>query len=200
MSETLSTILVSAGIAFVAAAILGGGLRAFQIDIPLIAGRSRQVLLGVFGLLLIAAVVLPGTESPGDALPDVQSPMQAENGKAAPPFSAQPGPSEQPPVPGPAPASGQPRETEVAGADAPTPLAACVLAIDQPLVPLRREPRQFSRELMRIPPGRYDAQEYVVERFGPTEHGWFSVVVEGRSGWVKDDTWGIAEKSGTCPG
>jgi len=45
--------LLTAGIAFVAAAIIGGGLKAFGIEIPLLKSALRQVLLGMLGLVLI---------------------------------------------------------------------------------------------------------------------------------------------------
>jgi len=50
-----------AGIAFIAAAIIGGGLEAFGIKVPLLNSMKRQVILGLFGAgLLIAAVISSG--------------------------------------------------------------------------------------------------------------------------------------------
>jgi len=48
-----TTVLVS-GIACVIAAIVGGGLKAFDIEIPHFKSLKRQALLGLFGLVLIA--------------------------------------------------------------------------------------------------------------------------------------------------
>jgi hypothetical protein len=52
------TILVT-GLACLIAAIVGGGLKAFGIEIPLLSSRVRQFVLGLFGLILIATGIMP---------------------------------------------------------------------------------------------------------------------------------------------
>lgn len=47
--------LITAGIACIMAAIVGGGLKAFAIEIPVLASPRRQLALGAFGVLLVAA-------------------------------------------------------------------------------------------------------------------------------------------------
>ncbi len=47
--------LIASGIACIIAAIVGGGLKAFKIEIPVLKSVARQVSLGVFGVLLIGA-------------------------------------------------------------------------------------------------------------------------------------------------
>jgi hypothetical protein len=47
-------LLVTTGLACVVASIVGGGLKAFGIEIPALASRSRQVTLGILGLALLA--------------------------------------------------------------------------------------------------------------------------------------------------
>jgi hypothetical protein len=47
-------LLVTTGLACVVASIVGGGLKAFGIEIPALASRSRQVTLGILGLVLLA--------------------------------------------------------------------------------------------------------------------------------------------------
>ncbi|MEO1052592.1 MAG: hypothetical protein AAFX87_18310 [Bacteroidota bacterium] len=42
------------GVVFLAAGIVGGGLKAFGVDIPLIHQKGRQILLGLLGLVLVA--------------------------------------------------------------------------------------------------------------------------------------------------
>jgi hypothetical protein len=49
----MNNILLSAGIACVVAAVVGGGCKAFGIEIPGIKSVSRQVLLGLVGIALI---------------------------------------------------------------------------------------------------------------------------------------------------
>ena len=52
--------LVVAGIAFIGAAIAGGGLVAFKIEVPLIDSLARQVALGTFGAVLLLGGVWLG--------------------------------------------------------------------------------------------------------------------------------------------
>ncbi len=48
-----------AGLACLIAAIVGGGLKAFGIEIPLLSSRVRQTVLGLLGLILIAVGATP---------------------------------------------------------------------------------------------------------------------------------------------
>jgi len=50
----METTLLTTGIACLIAAIIGGGLKAFGIEIPLLKSISRQVALGAFGAILLA--------------------------------------------------------------------------------------------------------------------------------------------------
>src|SRR6266540_262886 len=55
----MNTVLLSAGVACVIAAVVGGGLKAFNIDVPVISSLGRQALLFVVGLgFLVSAWVL----------------------------------------------------------------------------------------------------------------------------------------------
>lgn len=47
-------LILSAGVACVIAALVGGGLKAFSIEIPLLSSTKRQWSLGLFGLMLMA--------------------------------------------------------------------------------------------------------------------------------------------------
>jgi len=51
----MSTTLLTAGIACFIAAIVGGGLKAFGIEIPVLNSRFRQLALGGFGIILTFA-------------------------------------------------------------------------------------------------------------------------------------------------
>jgi hypothetical protein len=51
----LEATLIAAGVVFVGAAIVGGGMVAFKVEVPLIDSLPRQVLLAVFGILLLIA-------------------------------------------------------------------------------------------------------------------------------------------------
>ena len=50
----MDTTLTTAGIACIIAAIVGGGLKAFAIEIPALQSGRRQAALGAFGVLLVA--------------------------------------------------------------------------------------------------------------------------------------------------
>lgn len=49
----MQSTLIVAGVAFVGAAIVGGGLVAFKIEVPLVDSLPRQILLGLFGVALL---------------------------------------------------------------------------------------------------------------------------------------------------
>jgi hypothetical protein len=54
----MATTLLTAGIACIVAAIVGGGLKAFGLEIPALASSRRQIGLGVFGAALLAAAAV----------------------------------------------------------------------------------------------------------------------------------------------
>jgi hypothetical protein len=54
----MSTTLLTTGLVCVIAAIIGGGCKAFGLEIPIIGSAWRQGVLGAFGLLLIAAYLV----------------------------------------------------------------------------------------------------------------------------------------------
>jgi hypothetical protein len=70
MQETL----LIAGLACLIAAIVGGGLKAFGIEIPILNSHIRQAALGLLGLILIVAAALPSPT----AAPAVPSPAQGQ--------------------------------------------------------------------------------------------------------------------------
>jgi hypothetical protein len=156
----------------VAAAIIGGGLKAAHIwDMPVVDSIPRQFLLGVFGVILMVwGVVASGSESAGT------------------------------PGPGPTGATGatgvevRPTATAVSG-----PSGGCQVTIANPLATLMEEPDTFSQEIMRIPAGVYAVEAIENVSFGPETQRWFRITVEGRTGFVRDDTFNIERKTGDCP-
>lgn len=73
-------ILVSGGVAAVLAAVAGGGLKAFGVELPLLASVKRQALVMIAGAGLIALGLLAGSGLPG-APPDAR-PEAAKDGEA----------------------------------------------------------------------------------------------------------------------
>jgi hypothetical protein len=56
----MNTILLTAGVVALMAAVIGGGLRAFQIEVPVLQSRGVRVALGALGVaFLLAAVLVP---------------------------------------------------------------------------------------------------------------------------------------------
>lgn len=60
----MNTTLLVVGFVFVAAAIIGGGLKAADIEVPVVNSIPRQVLLGLAGLGAIAISFLPAENYP----------------------------------------------------------------------------------------------------------------------------------------
>jgi len=54
----MDTVLLTTGLACVIAAIVGGGLKAFGMELPILRSLPRQVLLGAVGIALIGGVFL----------------------------------------------------------------------------------------------------------------------------------------------
>jgi hypothetical protein len=57
-SPTVTATLLTAGLACVIAAIIGGGLKAFSIEFPALGSTLRQLALAGFGILLVASALL----------------------------------------------------------------------------------------------------------------------------------------------
>lgn len=176
----MATTLLTAGIAFVAAAILGGGLKAFQMEIPVIDTLARQLLLGSFGVVLILFALsglTPGGQS--TATSPRSSYSSNESGTSTP------SPSEASSV-----------EEEPSSSTAS--VEGCVVTIQNPLVSLQSEPDPVGQGTTRVPPGDYTVQAYETRQH-VSEIGFFRITVDGRSGWIKNNTWTIESKTSACP-
>jgi hypothetical protein len=75
----MSTTLICTGIACIAAAIVGGGLKAFGMEIPALNSIARQLLLAAFGAVLILVPLAPRITQPPvkPASPDATSTTHA---------------------------------------------------------------------------------------------------------------------------
>jgi hypothetical protein len=74
----MNNILLSAGAACVIAAIVGGGAKAFGIEIPVLSSVRRQVALGIAGIGFLAAayIVGNGPAGPNPGNPEVTAYQQ----------------------------------------------------------------------------------------------------------------------------
>ncbi|PSR16648.1 Clp protease [filamentous cyanobacterium CCP3] len=78
--------------------------------------------------------------------------------------------------------------------------SGCSITIENPLVSLNQKPDNFSRELVKVPSGSYEPSAHGTRSsWVMGEEAWFHVEVEGRKGWIKDDTFNIDGKSIECP-
>jgi hypothetical protein len=71
----MSTTLLTTGLVCIIAAIVGGGLKAFGIEIPILQSGKRQVLLAIFGSILIIAGYY--AQEPGKRAQPVATPLAA---------------------------------------------------------------------------------------------------------------------------
>lgn len=63
--------LIWTGIACIIASIVGGGLKAFEIEIPLFTNLKRQMLLGAVGLIILITGVIMKNYKPNEkAIPE----------------------------------------------------------------------------------------------------------------------------------
>jgi hypothetical protein len=62
----VNTILLTAGVVALMAAVIGGGLKAFNIEIPVLSSRGVRVTLGALGIaFIVGAVVLKDDDAGG---------------------------------------------------------------------------------------------------------------------------------------
>jgi hypothetical protein len=59
----MQSILTTTGIACVIAAIIGGGLKAFGLEFPVLQSTRRQWMIGLLGAVLVAGAWLYGNAS-----------------------------------------------------------------------------------------------------------------------------------------
>lgn len=90
----MNTVLLTAGVVALMAAVIGGDLRAFHIDVPLLKGARVRAALGALGIaFLIAAVLLREDNTDG------VGPSQARDGAQAPRDASEGAPDDPQAVP-----------------------------------------------------------------------------------------------------
>jgi hypothetical protein len=86
----METVFLSTGLACLIAAVIGGGLKAFGIELPIVQSVKRQVILGLLGCVLIFAAI---EQHQSAVLERVDVPTSTHDDHANVPV-AQPKPSE----------------------------------------------------------------------------------------------------------
>lgn len=71
----MNTTLLVVGFVFVAAAVIGGGLKAVGIEVPVVSSILRQVLLGLAGVGAIVISFLLAGNDPAPAIPPTTIPL-----------------------------------------------------------------------------------------------------------------------------
>jgi hypothetical protein len=162
----------------VAAAIIGGGLKAAHIwDMPIVDSVPRQALLGIFGGLLIAwAILLQGGDS--------NDPSQEASGG---------GGSQPIPTIG----SGGGSTSGGSGGTTPAP-AGCQVTIANPLTVYREQPENFAQEIGKVPAGTYPVLASRNVAFAGRTERWLQISVSGKNGWLRDNSTDVASKTAAC--
>lgn len=75
----MSTTLLTFGVACIVAAIVGGGLKAFQIEIPALRSLTRQVMLATFGLAMVLAAYVIQQSTKSNPQPSENDPLKAQS-------------------------------------------------------------------------------------------------------------------------
>lgn len=176
----MESVLVTAGILALVGAAVGGGLELAGNKLPVIGSTGRQIVLAALGAVFLAlglGIIAVGGDNGG-------------NGSTG--TTAGPGTTG-----GPGTTSG----TETTGRPGTTagPVDGCVVTISNPLATLHEEPDEFSQEIGSIPSGDYVVEGVEIVSFGPQQQRWLRIEVDGRSGFVRDSTFNIADRTADCP-
>jgi hypothetical protein len=67
----MNDVLLTAGVASIILAVVGGGAKAFGVEVPVLDKRSRQIGLGIVGVLFLVGAYLAGSGDGGDDGPEV---------------------------------------------------------------------------------------------------------------------------------
>lgn len=176
MAGPIALLFATAGLALLLVAVLGKPVRLAGSDIPAPATSAIRAVCLVLGLVLIVIGLL---------IAQIIGP-----------------PSPNPP-PTPVPSVSTPSPTAQSSLTAPPTQSgdttSCVLTISNPLVSLYEKADLFSLELGRVPVGDYSPSDTVVVDFAGKQQRYFQISVEGKIGWILDDTILVARKSAACP-
>lgn len=185
MPENLKIGAFVFGAILVLIALLGGNFKLFGAEIAAtISNRFLRFIAFSLGtIFLVVAVHSPNSGNisvvPTPPLQVTQSPSSSPSPQL---LQSSPSPTNPPP--------GSPQANSS---------SACILTINNPLVSLMSEPERLGRQIAKASPGEYASLGHKIIDRGLGEEGWFQIEVEGRRGWIVDDTWTIARKGSSCP-
>jgi len=169
------------GAILVLIALLGGNFKLFGAEVAAtISNRFLRFVAFALGTTFLVVAMHSPNSGTISVVPITPSPEPTQSPSSSP--------SPEPPQPSPSPSSPQANSS-----------STCVLTISNPLVPLMSEPKRLGRQIAKARPGEYTSLGHKIIDRGLGEEGWFQIEVEGRKGWIVDDTWTIDRKSSSCP-
>jgi hypothetical protein len=170
----------------VAAAIIGGGLKAAHLwEMPALDSVPRQFLLGGFGLALIVGSLAAGLLDDEDNGTGGETPAGSRS--VVVPGGITPGPG------------GNGGNGSGTGGTGPETVDGCQVTIVNPFVALREQPGPAEQEIISVPPGVYMVEATQNVEFAGRTERWLQITAEGRTGWIPDNTIMIERKTGDCP-
>ena len=173
---------VTAGLVCVMAAAIGGGLKAFGMEIPVVSSVGRQLTLALLGVVLIVAGLsidfdkTNGTTTTTAAIQTSTTSIDTTS-VTSNTTSATTGATEPP--------------------DATTP-PGCFIDVTHFAAEIKEEPDHRSRTLSSVPEGRYVPIGVTETDFAGRTEQWFQIEVDGRTGWIFDEPI-LLSKSPDCP-
>ncbi|MGL5081229.1 MAG: hypothetical protein ACRC8A_07045 [Microcoleaceae cyanobacterium] len=185
MPENLKIGAFVFGAILVLIALLGGNFKVFGAEVAAtISNRFLRFVAFALGATFLVVAMHPPNLGNGSVAPDPTSSSHPQSTTSSlSPQTTQSVPSTVTPSPVP---------TENS--------SSCTLTISNTLVSLMSEPERLSRQIAKVRPGEYTSLDHKITSFhGLKEEGWFQIEVEGRRGWIADDTWTIDRKSSSCP-
>src|SRR5262245_11061099 len=98
----MATTILTTGLACIIAAIIGGGLKAFGIDIPIFESLKRQILLGGFGFfLMFLSIRMSPPDPPTEKIQSTPTPEVSPGSTISGKISNTPTPNLRTPTPDP---------------------------------------------------------------------------------------------------
>jgi hypothetical protein len=187
MPENLKIGAFVFGAILVLIALLGGNFKIFGAEVAAtISNRLLRFVAFALGTTFLVVAMHSPNSGSVSVVPTPPSPQTTQSSSSSP--------SRQPP---------QSSFSSAQPSPSPSPVSSpsvCVLTISNRLVSLMSKPERLGRQIAKVRPGEYTSLAHVITNFhGLKEEGWFQIDVEGRKGWIVDDTWTIDRKSSSCP-
>ena len=178
----METAFVTAGLVCLMAAAIGGGLKAFGMEIPVVSSVGRQLTLAVLGVGLIVAGLWIGFDETNGTTTTTATIQTTTTAIATTSVIDS-------------------TTSATTGATAPTDTTTppgCFVDVTHFAAEIKEEPDHRSRTLSSVPEGRYFPIGVTETVFAGRTEQWFQIEVDGRTGWIVDEPI-LLSKSSDCP-